>query len=134
MLILQAFPGCTPLHWAALRGNAEACTLLVHAGTKEELTVKDNAGLTPAELASDKGHRQIALILVGNSFYRNYLLSIITVLEQFESFPTWKFKLVACIQMRFGMRLFKTYSAILIPNPYSAIKKKKKNFMKIPVI
>lgn len=55
--------GCTPLHWAALRGNAEACTLLVHAGTKEELTVKDNAGLTPAELASDKGHRQIALIL-----------------------------------------------------------------------
>ncbi|KAG5625329.1 hypothetical protein H5410_010547 [Solanum commersonii] len=57
--------GCTPLHWAALRGNAEACTLLVHAGTKEELTVKDNAGLTPAELASDKGHLQIALILVG---------------------------------------------------------------------
>lgn len=55
--------GCTPLHWAALRGNAEACTLLVHAGTKEELTIKDNAGLTPAELASDKGHPQIALIL-----------------------------------------------------------------------
>ncbi|XP_019234461.1 PREDICTED: probable protein S-acyltransferase 23 isoform X2 [Nicotiana attenuata] len=55
--------GCTPLHWAALRGNAEACTLLVHAGTKEDLTVKDKAGFTPAELASDKGHRQIALIL-----------------------------------------------------------------------
>ncbi|XP_016486204.1 putative protein S-acyltransferase 23 isoform X2 [Nicotiana tabacum] len=55
--------GCTPLHWAALRGNTEACTLLVHAGTKADLTVKDKAGFTPAELASDKGHRQIAFIL-----------------------------------------------------------------------
>ncbi|GFS34442.1 ankyrin repeat family protein with DHHC zinc finger domain-containing protein [Actinidia rufa] len=36
--------GCTPLHWAALRGNVEACTVLVHAGTKQELLVKDNAG------------------------------------------------------------------------------------------
>lgn len=90
MLILQTFAGCTPLHWAALRGNAEACTLLVHAGTKADLTVKDKAGFTPAELASDKGHRQIAFILVGNSLYRNYLLPIVTVSEQFERF-TWKF-------------------------------------------
>lgn len=88
---LQTFVGCTPLHWAVLRGNAEACTLLVHAGTKEELTVKDNAGLTPAELASDKGHRQIAVILVGNSFYLNYLLFVVSVSEQFVRFSTWKF-------------------------------------------
>ncbi|KAF5448373.1 hypothetical protein F2P56_028915 [Juglans regia] len=46
--------GCTPLHWAAIRGNVEACTVLVHAGTKQELMVKDNAGFTPFQLASDK--------------------------------------------------------------------------------
>ncbi|OAY45293.1 probable protein S-acyltransferase 23 isoform X1 [Manihot esculenta] len=55
--------GCTPLHWAALRGNIEACTVLVHAGTKKELTVKDKAGFTPVQLASDKGHRHVALFL-----------------------------------------------------------------------
>lgn len=55
--------GCTPLHWAAMRGNVEACTVLVHAGTKQELTVKDNAGFTPVQLASDKGHRNIAFLL-----------------------------------------------------------------------
>lgn len=55
--------GCTPLHWAAMIGNVEACTVLVHAGTKQELTVKDNAGFTPVQLASDKGHRNIAFLL-----------------------------------------------------------------------
>ncbi|OVA06812.1 zinc finger protein [Macleaya cordata] len=55
--------GCTPLHWAALRGNVEACTILVHAGTKEELMVKDKAGFTPAQLASDKGHRHVGFLL-----------------------------------------------------------------------
>ncbi|KAJ4843104.1 hypothetical protein Tsubulata_002881 [Turnera subulata] len=55
--------GCTPLHWAVLGGNVEVCTVLVHAGTKQELSVKDNAGCTPHQLASDKGHRQIALYL-----------------------------------------------------------------------
>ncbi|XP_071721698.1 probable protein S-acyltransferase 23 [Rutidosis leptorrhynchoides] len=55
--------GCTPLHWAAIRGNVEAGTVLVHAGTKRELMVKDKAGFTPAQLASDKGHRHFALFL-----------------------------------------------------------------------
>ncbi|XP_050210401.1 probable protein S-acyltransferase 23 [Mercurialis annua] len=55
--------GCTPLHWAALKGNVEACTVLVHAGTKQELAVKDKNGFTPAQLASDKGHLQVALFL-----------------------------------------------------------------------
>ncbi|XP_023511407.1 probable protein S-acyltransferase 23 [Cucurbita pepo subsp. pepo] len=55
--------GCTPVHWAALSGNVEACTVLVHAGTKQELLIKDNAGYTPFQLASDKGHRQIANFL-----------------------------------------------------------------------
>lgn len=56
--------GCTPLHWAALRGNVEACTVLVYAGSKKELTVKDNAGFTPVQIASDKGHQRVALFLV----------------------------------------------------------------------
>eukprot|EP01018_Ginkgo_biloba_P015937 Gb_13259 [translate_table: standard] len=55
--------GCTPLHWAAIRGNLEACTVLVQAGTKEDLMVTDNTGCTPAQLASDKGHRHVALFL-----------------------------------------------------------------------
>ncbi|KAG1341873.1 S-acyltransferase [Cocos nucifera] len=55
--------GCTALHWAAIRGNVEACTVLVHAGTKAELMVKDKNGFTPAQLASDKGHRHVAYLL-----------------------------------------------------------------------
>ncbi|KAL9251146.1 putative protein S-acyltransferase 23 [Drosera capensis] len=48
------FTGCTPLHWAAIRGHMEICIVLVHAGQRHELMMKDRAGLTPAELASDK--------------------------------------------------------------------------------
>jgi ankyrin repeat protein len=56
--------GCTPLHWAAIRGNLEACTVLVQVGKKDDLMVKDKTGLTPAQLAADKNHRQIAFFLV----------------------------------------------------------------------
>ncbi|KAI4344211.1 hypothetical protein L6164_011462 [Bauhinia variegata] len=58
--------GCTPLHWAAIKGNLEACTVLVQAGKKEDLMMTDNTGLTPAQLASDKNHRQVAFFL-GNA-------------------------------------------------------------------
>ncbi|KAL5664699.1 hypothetical protein ACJX0J_024807, partial [Zea mays] len=72
--------GCTPLHWAAIRGNLESCTVLVQAGKKEDLMVQDNTGLTPAQLAADKNHRQVAFFLgnarsihergcVGNSYF-----------------------------------------------------------------
>ncbi|GJN38936.1 hypothetical protein PR202_gb28018 [Eleusine coracana subsp. coracana] len=54
---------CTPLHWAAIRGNLEACTVLVQAGKKDDLMVKDKTGLTPAQLAADKNHRQVAFFL-----------------------------------------------------------------------
>lgn len=53
------------MHWAAIRGNLEACTVLVQAGKKEDLMVTDNTGLTPAQLAADKNHRQVAFFLVG---------------------------------------------------------------------
>ncbi|KAL0403861.1 UNVERIFIED_CONTAM: protein S-acyltransferase 24 [Sesamum radiatum] len=59
--------GCTPLHWAAIRGNLEACTVLVQAGKKDDLMVTDNTGLTPAQLAADKNHRQVAFFLVGHN-------------------------------------------------------------------
>ncbi|TYI24870.1 hypothetical protein ES332_A05G015000v1 [Gossypium tomentosum] len=58
--------GCTPLHWAAIRSNLEACTVLVQAGKKEDLMVTDNGGLTPEQLASDKNHREVAIFL-GNA-------------------------------------------------------------------
>jgi palmitoyltransferase ZDHHC13/17 len=56
--------GCTPLHWAAIRGHLEVCIVLVHAGSKKELLVKDTSGLTPAQLAADKGHHHLANVLV----------------------------------------------------------------------
>lgn len=62
----NAAVGCTPLHWAAIRGNLEACTVLVQAGKKDDLMVKDKTGLTPAQLAADKNHRQVAFFLVSN--------------------------------------------------------------------
>ncbi|XP_002969220.2 protein S-acyltransferase 24 [Selaginella moellendorffii] len=69
LLFMDAFvrrqdkEGCTPLHWAAIRGNLEACTVLVQAGTKEDLTITEGSGCTPAQLAADKGHRHVALFL-----------------------------------------------------------------------
>ena len=38
--------------------------MLVQAGKKEDLMVTDNTGLTPAQLASDKNHVQVAFFLV----------------------------------------------------------------------
>lgn len=75
LLFSLLYSGCTPLHWAAIRGNLEACTVLVQAGKKEDLVVTDNTGLTPAQLASDKSHRQVAFFLVGVYNQHFYLLS-----------------------------------------------------------
>jgi hypothetical protein len=36
----------------------------VHAGTKEELSLKDSGGFTPLQLAVDKGQRHLSNILV----------------------------------------------------------------------
>ncbi|CAN0920902.1 Probable protein S-acyltransferase 23 [Linum grandiflorum] len=69
--------GCTPLHWAALAGHVEACSVLVHAGTKKELSVRDKTGFTPAQLASDKGHRQVARLLVCNLYaFSHYVMCL----------------------------------------------------------
>ncbi|PKI66750.1 hypothetical protein CRG98_012945 [Punica granatum] len=64
--IQQDKEGCTPLHWAAIKGNLEACTVLVQAGKKEDLMLTESTGLTPAQLASEKNHRQVAFFL-GNA-------------------------------------------------------------------
>lgn len=37
----------------------------MQAGKKEDLMIVDNTGLTPAQLAADKNHRQVAFFLVG---------------------------------------------------------------------
>ncbi|KAL0337546.1 UNVERIFIED_CONTAM: protein S-acyltransferase 24, partial [Sesamum calycinum] len=59
--------GCTPLHWAAIRGNLEACTVLVQAGKKDDLIVSDKTGLTPAQLAADKNHNKQHFSLWGTA-------------------------------------------------------------------
>ncbi|KAK4783796.1 hypothetical protein SAY86_018164 [Trapa natans] len=61
--ICQDKEGCTPLHWAAIKGNLEACTVLVQAGKKEDLMLMDSAGLTAAQLALEKDHKQVAFFL-----------------------------------------------------------------------
>lgn len=65
------------MHWAAIRGNLEACTVLVQAGKKEDLIITDNTGLTPAQLAAEKNHRQVSFFLVGDNtdtFFQLYCL------------------------------------------------------------
>ncbi|KAK3007650.1 hypothetical protein RJ639_013884 [Escallonia herrerae] len=73
--------GCTPLHWAAIRGNLEACTILVQAGKKEDLVVTDNSGLTAAQLAADKNHKQVAFFLVAVINFRYWIVETIGFLH-----------------------------------------------------
>jgi palmitoyltransferase ZDHHC13/17 len=40
--------------------------VLVQAGKKDDLMIKDKTGLTSAQLAADKKHRQVAFFLVSN--------------------------------------------------------------------
>ena len=72
-------PGCTPLHWAAIRGNLEACTVLVQAGDLEDLLAKESTGCTPFQLASDKGHRHVAFFLVRPQFHPLFLVLLLDV-------------------------------------------------------
>ena len=46
--------GCTPLHWAAIRGKSEAAHVLAQAGGTKLLTAKDVEGQTAAQLANEK--------------------------------------------------------------------------------
>jgi hypothetical protein len=49
--------GCTPLHWAAIKGNGEACTVLVQGGALSTLLARDVTGSTPPQLAVEQRHR-----------------------------------------------------------------------------
>lgn len=51
--------GCTPLHWAAIKGNGEACTVLLQGGSVPVLALLDITGCTPAQLALEKGHKYV---------------------------------------------------------------------------
>jgi ankyrin repeat protein len=51
----------TPLHWAAGNGHAGVVAILVEAGARRD--VKAYNGLSPLELAVEKGHGDIARIL-----------------------------------------------------------------------
>ena len=43
--------GCTALHWAAIRGKAEAAHVLALCGGEELLKARDTDGNTPSQLA-----------------------------------------------------------------------------------
>jgi ankyrin repeat protein len=53
--------GLTPLHYAARTGNTEVARRLLECGADRGLT--DEAGRTAAEVASEKGHAEIAELL-----------------------------------------------------------------------
>lgn len=40
----------------------------MQAGKKEDLMITDKTGLTPAQLAAEKNHRQVSFFLVGICF------------------------------------------------------------------
>ena len=50
--------GYTPLHWAALNGHAVVADLLL--GANASPTAVDKYGKTPAQLAEQRGHRELA--------------------------------------------------------------------------
>ena len=74
--------GCTPLHWAAIKGAGEACQLLLQGGSGSLLTAKDVTGSTPPQLAAQKGHRcgchQQSTAVVTHDFteYRHHPTSV----------------------------------------------------------
>jgi hypothetical protein len=53
--------GDTPLHIAASRGHAALCGLLIDGGA--DRTSQNRAGKTPADLASERDHRELAVEL-----------------------------------------------------------------------
>ena len=55
--------GCTPLHWAAIRGKSEAAHILAQAGGASALEARDTEGSTPAQLATEKGHKSLGFFL-----------------------------------------------------------------------
>ena len=64
-LSIQAKGGETPLHLAAVRDRAEACTLLIDAGSEKE--APDTKGNTPLLLAAQEGSAETALLLIENN-------------------------------------------------------------------
>jgi ankyrin repeat protein len=51
----------TPLHAAALTGQYEAVELLINKGA--DVKSKNNRGMTPLQLASQRGHQHIVELL-----------------------------------------------------------------------
>lgn len=55
--------GCSPLHWASIKGHTEACMALLQGGSEDMLETVEGSGMTPSQLAIDKGHRGLGLNL-----------------------------------------------------------------------
>eukprot|EP00037_Helgoeca_nana_P010399 m.91388 g.91388 ORF g.91388 m.91388 type:complete len:680 (-) comp20181_c0_seq7:43-2082(-) len=57
---LAGGPGWTALHWAAYQGSTEWCRHLVSVGTEADLKSRAHRGLTPAEVAENRGRSAAA--------------------------------------------------------------------------
>ena len=67
------------MHWAAIGGNIEACTVLAQAGTMEDLMITDKSGCTPKQLASDNGHKRLVILFVSTRLILQMLYRIYTL-------------------------------------------------------
>jgi ankyrin repeat protein len=63
---------CSPLHWAAIKGNTESCMALLQGGAEDALESTESSGMTPSQLAIEKGHRGLGLSLAE---YRSHMLA-----------------------------------------------------------
>ena len=55
--------GCSPLHWASIKGHTDACMALLQGGSEDMLETVEGSGMTPSQLAIEKGHRGLGLNL-----------------------------------------------------------------------
>jgi ankyrin repeat protein len=58
--------GDTPLHLAALSGNAKACQLHLSFGSLPLLTIRNKKGWTPLHVASDSGHLDVVRLFLSH--------------------------------------------------------------------
>jgi ankyrin repeat protein len=79
---VQDNEGYTPLHWACHCGNADIVEYLMSAGA--DVTIRNEEGLTPGQVAQRTGHVELVKLLEKMTFEKrlnctNALCSILNV-------------------------------------------------------
>ena len=83
------------MHWAAIRGKAEAAHVLALCGGEELLKVRDTDGNTPAQLAMEKGHKSLS----------NMLTNQLVTLKEGQTWWSQKGMAIFCLAIVCGLTL-----------------------------